>query len=191
MTNQAAAKSKDASSDQAFAAGDLGRVQGLLFGDQFDAMNARIDSLEAMLLDSVAAVRSEMRKEVAGTGKKIDRTKAQIDKRIDTKIEKESTARKTAFVEISETANTETADLRIELDQKSAAFEKSLDSLKAATEKAVASTRTSLEKKIERSEQTLTSQKVDCNALAEMLSQTAAQLTDEKKTGPQQIERAA
>lgn len=175
--------------EKAFAEGDLGRVQGLLFGDQFDAINGRLDAMEAMILDSIGAIRSEMRKEITATQKKIDKNKAQVNKRLDAKIEKESSARKVALTNIADAANAESSELKTDLATTAAAFEKSLDALKHATEKAVAANRSSFDKKLRDTEQQLASSKVDRNTLADLLSTTAAQLGD--APAPKKVRRVA
>lgn len=191
MSNEPTSNQLESSTEKTFAEGDLGRVQGLLFGDQFEAINARIDSIEAMLLENITAVRTEMRKEFAVTDRKVDKNKAQIDKRLDTKIEKEAAARKSALVDLTAMANNGTAELQSEIASKAAAFEKSLDALKTATDKAIASSRSSLEEQIQNTEQTLSNSKVDRSILANLLAQTAEQLVAEEKTGPKKVDRVA
>ncbi len=185
MSNDAA--NQNDVGEKTFAEGDLGRVQGLLFGDQFDAINARIDSLESMLLDSITAVRAEMKKELSSTDRKIDRTKTQLDKRIVTKIDKETDARKSAFVSLADQSEKEFEDLKSELASKATTFEKSLDALKVATDKAMAASRSALEKKIQNTEETLSTSKLDRLALADLLAATAEQIAGEEKSGPKKI----
>lgn len=185
MSNDTA--NNDAIAEKTFAEGDLGRVQGLLFGDQFDAINARIDSLESMLLDSITAVRAEMKKELTSADRKIDRTKTQLDKRITTKIGKEADARKSGLLDLSGHADHEIEALKRDLDGKATSFEKSLDALKAATEKAMAASRSALEKQIQSTEETLTTSKLDRSVLAELLAATAEQIAGEEKSGPKRI----
>ncbi len=164
------AGSRNKERDLGFADGDLGRIQGLLFGDSVRITNQRLDTLEQALLGAISDLRADMEKGLAKldkqlTGEKTARTEAIAETEAklagDTKAAKKAAAKQQA-----------------EIERTAAKFDESLTSLAATANAALEQTRQDLWSRIDLTEKKLQSNKVDRDALATMLASTAQQLTE-------------
>lgn len=163
VTNEAAA----AAAGQ-FADDDLGRLQGILFGDHARKTNERIDTLEQALLGAIADIRDELSSQVKALTKRID---------------SESTTRDKAHANITERLTEEIKTRTSEAKKMQRQIDGSVDKLNAAVEEATAdarlegeSSRRELVRMIETAEADLRDYAVDRRALASLLSSTADQL---------------
>lgn len=156
-----------------FAAGDLGRVQALLFGDQARQSRERVDTLEQALLGAISDLRDEMRSQFG-----------ELEKRITNESENRSTALANLTSRVREDVKTLTkTDRGLERD-----LTKTSEKLHAAIDRTAAESRTSIDaarhdlsEEIQRTNTNLRDSNVDRSALAGMMAAVAEQLADENK----------
>ncbi len=155
--------------DVGFGSDDLGRIQGLLFGDHARKTSERIDTLESALLGVIADLRRELTDEVTALSDRINsesetRTKAvtNLSSRLD---------------EASKGSASETKALRKDLDTSVEKLTESLDKAEAHAASQLEATRAELAGSLEQTDLDLRDTKVDRAALAELFNATAAKLT--------------
>ncbi len=163
LSSEAASSANAA--ERPFADGDLGRVQGLLFGDQFELINARIDALEAALAAAIADMKVDLSSE-------IDATKAIVDQEISDRIE--------AVETVGRSAGSETTRLQRDLEKTTTKLDKAVATLKTTSKESLAKTKAALREemtvKISQLDADLRDNKVDRHALAALLTTTANEL---------------
>lgn len=162
-TNEAAV-----SATTQFADDDLGRLQGILFGDHARKTTERIDTLEQALLGAIADIREELTSQVKDLSKRID---------------SEAATRAKAHTNVTERLSEEIKTRSSEAKKMQRQIDGSVDKLNAAVEEATAdarleneSSRRELVRMIETTEADLRDYAVDRRALAGLLSSTADQL---------------
>ena len=152
----------------AFGDDDLGRLQGILFGDHAQRTNDRIDTLEQALLGAIGDVRDHvdqqmqvLLKKVAAEGENRKKSVSNLASRVDKEVRERKKVVKRVEGQLDSTHErlTETLDLaaneaRVELD----------------------AARRDLASQIEAAESDLDDRKVDRAVLATLLSATATEL---------------
>ncbi len=159
------------SPDLGFGSDDLGRIQGLLFGDHARKTTERIDTLERALLGVIADLRTELATQVAALSDRID---GEADTRV-TAV----TNLAGRLDEASRGQANEAKAIRTDLD---ASVEKLTETIDRASDHAareLETTRTELASSLERTDLELRDSKVDRAALAQLFTATAEQLTDD------------
>jgi len=148
-----------------FGDGDLGRLQGILFGDHAKRTHDRIDTLERALLgamsdlrDDLASQISELTKQLSAEEKNRAKAVSNLTDRVDTEASKSADASSTlgadlerASKRLAETVDTSTEEQRLEIE----------------------AVRRDLSAQIEASESGLAEQKVDRLQLASLLTTIA------------------
>jgi len=145
----------------AFAEGDLGRIQGLLFGDHARQTEERLATLEQALLGAISDLRNELQQSFTS-----------LEKR----VASEESNRAKAMKNLGERLDTE-AEVRIEGE---ASMSSKIDTTETAIRHAIATERAAAAADVEREFTTLRSDSVDRNDLAELFAATAERLRSDK-----------
>lgn len=140
-----------------FADGDLGRIQGILFGDHARQVDERLATLEEALLGAIADLRSELHTSF---------------ETLDKKLSSESDNRSKALKNLGERLDTE-SEIRNEGE---ASINNKIDSTEAAIRHVISTERAAAAADVEREFSSLRSDSVDRNDLAELFAATAERL---------------
>lgn len=153
-------QSKIAETTATFAEGELGQIQGILFGDHARRVDDRLATLEAALLGAIADLRTEMRASIEA---------------LNGKLRSEETTRTKAVKNLGERIDTET-DLRSEAESQ---LTHKIDSTESVLRTAISTERAELKAETERELDMLRNSSVDRKNLAELFSTTAERLLEE------------
>lgn len=153
-TTQAATESTEAT---VFADGDLGRIQGILFGDHARRVDERLATLEQALLGAIADLRGELQSSFQA-----------LEKRVST----EETNRAKAMKNLGERLDSE-SEVRVEGES---AINHKIDITESNIRTAIAAERVAAAADVEREFATLRSDSVDRRDLAELFAATAERL---------------
>lgn len=151
-----------------FSEGDLGRLQGILFGDHAKQTHERIDTLEKALLGALSDMKSEISGEISA-----------LEKRIVAEEENRSTAVANLSDRVSADAKANkaaTRKLQQGLDKGTEKLAKAIDDAVTDQRLELDATRRDLAAQIEATETELSESSVGRSQLAAALSQVADEL---------------
>ena len=154
---------------QPFGDDDLGRVQGILFGDHARRTSERIDTLEAALLGVMADLRDRVENEFAA-----------LNRRLDNEAEMRAKAVSNVGERVSEEEKKREQSnrlLRKDLDSSHEAMTSSLDGLEQRASQSLATARGELSSEIEANAQSLTDLSVAKGDLANALRRAAEEIS--------------
>lgn len=168
MTDQTDATTPISARTPEFADDDLGRLQGILFGDHARKTNERLDTLEQALLGAIADLKTDLTAKIKDLQKQVDRESSTRTKATTNLTERVS--------EEIKTRTSETKKLQRQLDG-------SVDKLNEIIEDATSGARLETEsnhrelvRMIEETSADLRDYAVDRRALSALLSSTADEL---------------
>lgn len=162
--------SKQLEEAPSFGDDDLGRIQGILFGDHARRTSERIDTLEAALLGVIADLRTHVEAEFVALNKRLD---------------VESEMRATAVANVGERLSEEgrmreqqSAVLRKDLDSSHENLSEALDALEQRSHSSLETARGELGAEIEATSQRVSDLSVARADLASALRKVADDLSD-------------
>lgn len=153
---------------EAFGNDDLGRIQGILFGDHAKKTGERIDKLENALVAVIDDLRSDLDAQLATLGQRID---GEAD--IRNKAIKSLTTRVT---EEGKTRSSDDASLRSDFEKTAQALTSSLEKASNQAAEELALARTQISSDLTSNTQKLSDTKVDRKDLAKLFTATANKL---------------
>lgn len=143
-----------------FADGDLGRIQGILFGDHARRTDERLATLEQALLGAIADLRTELQRSFAA---------------LEQRVASEEDNRTKAMKNLGDRIDTE-AEVRVEGEN---SMNNKIDTTETAIRHSIATERAAAAADVERELASLRGAAVDRNDLAELFSATAERLRSE------------
>lgn len=155
----------------AFGDDDLGRLQGILFGDHARKTAERIDTLEQALLGVISDLRSHVDAEFAALNKRIDSeadTRAKAVTNVRDRLKEESRTRTSA----------EKA-LRKDLDRSHENLTQAVDTLEQRSTSSLDAARSEIAAEVESAVQGLSDSKVSRNDLVRAFRQAVEEFTDD------------
>jgi len=171
MSEDTQTQSETASSGaQGFGDDDLGRLQGILFGDHAKKTTERIDTLEQALLGVIADLRSHVDAELAALNKR-------IDSETDTRAKAVANMRDSLKEESRSRTSTEKA-LRKDLDRSHEDLTRSLDAVEQRSTQSLEAARAELASDVESAVQGLSEAKVSRDDLVRAFTQAVEEFND-------------
>jgi len=164
----------DNSTPAGFGDDDLGRLQGILFGDQAKKTDERIATLEQALLGAIDDLRSSMEAQFDA-----------VDRRIDGEVETRSKAVVNVTDQVKEEKRARTSGektLRSDVDKMHEATTRSIDDLEERATQSLEDARSQIASDIDSGLQALGDRSVPRDDLAQALVRAAEELAEKRES---------
>lgn len=182
MPETTTSKTKASPVDATFADGDLGRLQGILFGEQTKHFDERLTALEEAITAMVTRTNSELGNRIASVEADLKHQLAAISTRVD----KNSEGSDQGFAKVRDDLGKQNKRLVKEHQKTSADLEaltmrsaNELAELRSQSDKNLAETTASLQHQIAELSEAMKADKVGSDHLADLLASTAEAIRNE------------
>lgn len=162
-----------------FADGDLGRIQGILFGDHARRVDERLATLEAALLGAIADLRGELHTSFQALEKRVgseEANRAKAMKNLGERLDSESEVRIEGESAINHKIETTESAIHAKIGTSESAIHTKIDATEAAIRNVIAAERTAAAADVDRELSSLRGDSVNRRDLAELFSATADHL---------------
>ena len=176
MSETKAKKDESHPVDATFADGDLGKLQGILFGEQTRHFDARLTALEERLTTMISRTNSELGVRVAAIEADFGHRLSAISERIEdyrTNLRDDTSTVRDQLESETKRLDRTNRDLRKSLSTAEAGARSELAKLQKVTDKNLVASRVALEAQIAELAASVRSDKVGSAHLADLLASTA------------------
>jgi len=168
-----------------FSSGDLGTIQALLFGEQWEADNKRLTSItqqfDASLHTLETRLENNLRQEISTLSSTVDKRLLALEKQIADSTKEQLDQMNTVNQLVVSNEQAMIARLN-ELTDEGARQQTQLEETAKNLKASVQSTRADLNTKLENTANQLNAQKIDRKSMSKVLTELALQLEDQPDT---------